>query len=154
VVTARASRVDVTEPEDPDFGRHDYASAFEVAVTGVQRSPRQWARAVFEDSPSAVRRFVVFGWKYVLHFRLGPRPSADHVLGWKVRREEPDLVALEVRSGLLSALKVVRVHDSRGVMTTYVRYERPLGRALWSAVAPVHHRTEPYLLGHAVPRGR
>jgi len=34
-------------------------------------------------------------------------------------------------------------------MTTFVRYERPLGRALWASVAAVHHRTEPYLLRHA-----
>lgn len=38
-------------------------------------------------------------------------------------------------------------------MTTSVRYERRSGRAIWSALSPVHHVTEPLLLTLAGRRG-
>jgi hypothetical protein len=72
-----------------------------------------------------------------------------HVSGWTIATRTTDAVVLEVRSSLLTAQKVVRTQSSRVTMTTFVRYERRTGRIVWSAVAPVHHRTEPYLLGHA-----
>jgi hypothetical protein len=59
------------------------------------------------------------------------------------------VIRLEVQSALVTAQKVLRLEDSRVVITTFVRYERTLGRAIWSAIAPVHHQTEPYLLRHA-----
>jgi hypothetical protein len=145
----RAHRVAVAETIDP-LGRSDYASAFAVPRAPADgRSPQQWARAAFERAPAALRSFVVFGWRYGLGLRLGPRASGDHVLGWKIDSETPDALVLAVQSALLSARKVVRVEPARVVMTTFVRYERAPARALWSAVAPVHHRTEPYLLGRA-----
>jgi Protein of unknown function (DUF2867) len=61
----------------------------------------------------------------------------------------PDATVLDLQSPLVTAQKVVRLETARVVMTTFVRYERPAGRALWSAVTPIHHRTEPYLLGRA-----
>jgi hypothetical protein len=61
----------------------------------------------------------------------------------------PAATILEAQSPLVTAQKVVRVDGSRVVMTTSLRYERRASRAVWSAIAPVHHRTEPYLLGHA-----
>jgi hypothetical protein len=92
---------------------------------------------------------VSFGWKYVLGFRLGPPSSPFHVSGWAIAARTTDAIVLEVHSSSLTAHKVVRTQSSRVTMTTFVRYERRMGRVAWSAVAPVHHRTEPYLLGHA-----
>ena len=80
-MATRAHRCEVTEGAD-DLGRSDYASAFEVTIgEGDGRSPEQWARAVFEGAPTAIRWFVVFGWRYVLGLRLGPRSSPDYVAG-------------------------------------------------------------------------
>ncbi len=131
-------------------GAHHYASAFEATIPDrVSLSPEQWARATFEDVPSPIGWFVSFGWKYVLGFRLGPRSSPVHVCGWTIATRTTDAVVLEVHSSSLTAYKVVRTQSCRVTMTTFVRYERRMGRMAWSAVAPVHHRTEPYLLGHA-----
>jgi hypothetical protein len=144
-----ARRVEVTEEIDT-LAAPDYASAFEVAIVGADaRSAEQWVRATFEGAPRALRRFVVVGWKYGLGFRLGPSSSPAHVLGWKIVTNTPDSIILELRSALMTAHKVLRVESSRILTTTFVRYERRTARALWSLVAPVHHRTEPYLLGHA-----
>jgi hypothetical protein len=60
-----------------------------------------------------------------------------------------DRIVLEVHSPLVTAKKAVRVEPSSVTMTTFVHYERPVGRAIWAALTPVHHRTEPYLLGRA-----
>lgn len=145
----RASRVAVAEENDT-LSKSDYASAFAARIIGTDdRSPEQWVRDTFEGAPRPLRWFVRVGWRYVLGFRLGPRPSPAHVLGWKIVSTTPEAIKLEVQSPLVTALKVLRVEDSRVVMTTFVRYERKSARAVWSAIAPVHHRTEPYLLGHA-----
>jgi hypothetical protein len=148
-VTTRARRVDVTE-DGATLSPSNYASAFEVSASGGDgRSPEQWARAAFEGAPRAMQWFILAGWRSVMWFRLGPRPSPDHVMGWAIVARAPDAITLEVRSALATARKVVRVDASRVVMTTFVRFEWWAGKAIWSAIAPVHHRTEPYLLGHA-----
>jgi hypothetical protein len=145
----RARRVEVVKEVD-DLPAPGYASAFEVDLSATDiRTPERWARDTFEGAPRVLRWFVLVGWRYVMWFRLGPRPSPDHVLGWRIAASAPDVMTLEVRSGLATAHKVVRVEVDRVVMTTYVVFERRLGRAVWSAIAPIHHRTEPYLLGHA-----
>jgi Protein of unknown function (DUF2867) len=134
------------------FAHPDYASAFEVLAPGSDRTAEQWVRAMFEAAPAAVRWLLVFGWKYVLRFRLGPRASPDHVLGWKIVANAPDSIVLELRSPLLSAQKILRTEHSRTFTMTLVRYERRFASVLWLAATPVHHRTEPYLLGRAAPR--
>jgi Protein of unknown function (DUF2867) len=146
----RAQRVAVDEEIDP-LERSDYATAFSVPRRAAdERSAEQWARAALEGAPAALRAFVVVGWRYGLGFRLGPRASGDHVLGWRIASNMPDTIVLALQSPLVTARKVVRVETARVVMTTFVRYERPAGRALWCAVTPVHHRTEPYLLRRAI----
>jgi hypothetical protein len=147
--SARARRVAVTE----ELGALDgpsYAGAFEVAVDATDvRSPAQWARAVFEGAPRLVRGFVVVGWQSVLGLRLARPTAPDHVLGWTIATVAADAILLEAHAPRLTAHKVLRVEASRVVLTTFVRYDRRGAHLLWSAVAPVHHRTEPYLLGHA-----
>jgi hypothetical protein len=147
--TGRAHRVDVVD-EIATLADPDYSSAFAVRRADSDgRTPEQWVRDVFEGAPVAVRSMVVFGWRYVSGFQLGPRPSADHVLGWKIVTDTPDAILLEVRSKRFTAQKVLRVEAAEVVTTTYVRYQQKVSRALWVSLAPVHHLTEPYLLGHA-----
>jgi hypothetical protein len=148
-MAARAHRCEITK--DPDvLGGSDYAGAFEVTITqGDDRSPEKWSRSVFEGAPTAIRWFVMFGWRFVLGLRLGPRLSPDYVSGWRIRDVRPGVITLEAGSWLLTANKEIRVASGSVRVSTFVRYRRGLGRAVWTLVAPVHHRTEPYLLGHA-----
>jgi hypothetical protein len=133
-----------------EIGRSGHASAFEVAINdGDSRSPEQWARAVFEGGPAAVQSFVELGWRYVLGLRLGPRSSPDHVSGWTVRNAGPDAISLDVHSWLLTATKDIRVANGTVRVGTVIRYERRLGRLVWTLVTPVHFLAEPYLLGYA-----
>jgi len=152
---SRASRVEVGEVlrTADTLADPDYATAFEVTVVGAQaRSAEEWARVIFEDAPPALRWFVVLGWKTILGLRLGSARSPDHVLGWKIQSKETETVVLEVCSALMTANKVVWVDASRLTVATFIRYDWRWGRAVWSAVAPVHHRTDPLLMTYAASR--
>jgi Protein of unknown function (DUF2867) len=148
-MAARAHRCEVSDRADDPQGA-DYASAFEVTIPkGDDRTPEQWARAVFEDTPATIRGFVAFGWRFVLRLRLGPRSTPDYVSGWRVQEARPDVIVLEVQSWLLTATKEIRIASGTLRMSTLVCYRRGLGRVIWTLAAPIHHRTEPYLLGYA-----
>jgi Protein of unknown function (DUF2867) len=131
-----------------------YAAAWEVAsAEGDARSPEQWARATFEDAPRALRAFIVAGWRVGLGLRLGPRPSPDHVLGWKIVSAGTDLIGLSVQSALLGTAHLMwQLEGSRVTLASFVRYEKRGARPIWWAVQPLHHRIVPYLLGRAASR--
>jgi len=117
---------------------------------GDARTAEQWARATFEDAPRALRAFIVAGWTAGLGLRLGPRPSPDHVLGWRIVTAAPDLITLSVQAALLGTAHIVlQLDSSRVVLASSVLYEKRGARPIWSAVPPVHHRIVPYLLGRA-----
>jgi hypothetical protein len=96
-----------------------------------------------------MRALVVAGWKLGLGLRLGPVPSDDHVLGWKIASISTDLVILEVKFRFGAAHNIVRVEGPRVVVATFVRHEERGGSTVWAMAAPLHHRIVPYLLGHA-----
>ena len=159
VRSPRARRIGVSEQTralDTLANAH-YAAAWEVAIAeGDERSAEQWAQATFEDAPRALRAFLVAGWTVGLGLHLGPRPSPDHILGWKIVTAAPEQIVLSVQSALLgTAHLVVAVESSRVVLTSLVRYEKRGARPIWSTVQPVHHQVIPYLLRRAAshPQG-
>ncbi len=128
----------------------DYTDAFEVPTDRTDtRTPEQWARALFEGAPRPMRWFLLFGWRWVLGLRLGPRPSSEHVLGWRIVETSPDAIRLELRSPLMTAHLILRVTSSKAVLTTHVSYTRLLAHPLWVAVGLIHRQTIPSLLGRA-----
>jgi hypothetical protein len=141
---------------------YDYASAFALTLTvspGRSTPPtgiapttaEQWARAVFEGAPAALRWCMVFGWRFVLGLRLHPDAAADQVLGWAVEApaSAPDTVTLAAASRFLRAENIVAVGEGVVVWVTVVRYDSQAARPLWAVAAAIHHRTIPFLLGHA-----
>jgi len=133
----------------------DYRDAFVVPLSSTDtRTPEQWARAVFESAPRPVRWFLLLGWRGVLGLRIGPRPSSDHVLGWRIAETSPEAVRLELRSALMTAHLILRVASSTAVLTTHVYYTRRLAHPLWAGVSLIHRQMIPYLLGRAVGRTR
>jgi hypothetical protein len=153
VGSVRARRVEVTAqtPGVDTAAGSAYAAAWEVTTPGGDaRSAEQWARTAFEDAPRAIRAFIVAGWTVGLGLQLGPRPSADHVLGWQIVSAAPDRIVLRVRSVLLGTGHLaLQVERSRVVLASFVRYERRGARTIWAAVQPLHHLILPYLFGHA-----
>jgi hypothetical protein len=153
----RARRIEVTEEirAFDTLAEADYSAAWEVMISaGDRRSAEQWARAIFEGAPRALRAFVVTGWIAGLRLRLGPRRSPDYVLGWTVVTTTPDLVILSVQSWMMTAHLMVSVEEKRVVLGSFVRYEKRGASALWSTVQPLHHQILPYLFGRASSRSQ
>ena len=154
MATNTVRRIAVTEDDRTDdlVEASNYAVAWEVAAAGAnRRSAEEWARAIFEHPPPALRRFVVVGWIWGLGLRLGPRASPDHVLGWAIASRARDRIILRVHSVVLgTAHFVLRVETSRIVLASFVRYEKPWAGAVWWLVKPLHHLIVTYLLAHAV----
>jgi hypothetical protein len=144
----RGHRVAVTEKPPFAIASPDYADAFEISrMPTDRRSAERWARDGFERLPVAARRSVLLIHRRILGFRLGPWVSPDHVFGWRIAMSEPELLHLEARSRLLSGDMVWRLHETRLVMTTFLRYEmQRTGWVVWSTLGNVHRGGAPHLL--------
>jgi hypothetical protein len=154
VKPGRVRRVEVPPQVAGSFARStaNYASAFAVTTEAADAwTPVQWARAVFEGAPAALRWWMVFGWTRVLGLRLARGPSDDHVLGWAIA--DSDLVAgstaLLATSRFLRACNTVTIEGPTVTWVTLVHYSSAAGRPLWALARPIHHLTIPYVLARA-----
>ncbi len=150
----RVRRVAVPQQMAASFARStaSYAAAFAVTTEAPSaRTPMQWANAVFEGAPSALRWCMVFGWTRVLGLRLGPRPSDFHVLGWAIADGAvlPGSTALIAQSRFLRASNIVTVEGSTVTWVTLVHYSSAAARPLWAIARPIHHVTIRFLLTRA-----
>jgi hypothetical protein len=154
----RARRVAVTEAPPLGVASPDYADAFEVTRRPTdRRSAERCARDGFAGLPLATRQAGLLAHRLLLGFHLGPWTSPDHVFGWRVVTSEPELLHLEARSRWLRGHMVWRLHDTRLVMTTFIRYEMSrTGSLVWGTTSPIHRASAPYLLVLAAtaPEGR
>jgi hypothetical protein len=129
--------------------RVDYADAF-LLEDGAERTPEQWARAVLEEAPAAVRSSLLSGWTSI-GLKVGG--SDGSILGWRLRRSTPDhvLLAADSRIGMPGELLFKR--QERGLLfATFVEHGNPAARAVWAGVEPVHVRIVRRLLEHAYGR--
>jgi hypothetical protein len=155
----RARRVPVVA-EEPLIGgdRYDYADAFEIRVREPdKRSAEQFARFALEQAPWPVRWTVRIVQRHLLRLRLGPRSSPDHIFGWKILTNQPDVIHLEAVSPLLGRGVLVgrRPDPTCAVITSYVFYTRPApARVAWKIAGPLHRWVARYLLEHAVAANR
>lgn len=127
----------------------DHTDAFVVSTgkaTG-ERDAEAWARAFLEGAPLRVRLALLSGWTG-LGLRLDPRPGADRVLGWSVRRREPDLAIVGAESilGLQGELVLRRGQDTV-TFSTLVRTASPTAQRVWSRVVGSHLSVVPNVLG-------
>jgi hypothetical protein len=151
----RARRIDVPDEPPAGMGRYDYADAFEIRVPEPDpRSAEQFARDAIEGAPWPARTAVLVAWQHVLRFRLGPRPSPDHVIGAQIVRSEPDMVQLAMPSPLLDGVIVGRKVDGvNWVVATYLSYRRPrTAHVVWAVLSPLHRWLARYLMEHAAVR--
>jgi hypothetical protein len=144
----RAHRVAVTEQPPSAVAPPDYADAFEIPRRPADpRSAERWARDGFERLPMAARRSGLLAHRWILGFRLGPWASPDHVFGWRIALSEPELLHLEAQSTLFSAHMAWRLHDTRLVMTTFLRYEmHRTASVVWAVAGNFHRGSTPHLL--------
>ena len=124
----RARRVRVTDPIAA-ARRHDYADAFELRLGGPDRcSPEEWVRAGVDATPAWIKRIA---------------GAKDGLGSARVVESRADLVVLEASDPLMDTVMVGRnVEGERRLLTTVLRYRRPLlTRAVWAVVGILHRRT-------------
>jgi hypothetical protein len=132
------------------LARIDYQDAF-LADTGLaqDRTAEQWAREVLEGAPVSTRRTLSRGWSG-LGLRLGPARSDRHVLGWEIRRSDPDAVLLGACGRLgLSGELIFQRSPCALLYATVVQLENRVARGLWAAIESRHRRVVQGLLERA-----
>jgi hypothetical protein len=126
----------------------DYVDAFLVDIA-QHVTAEQWARAVLQDAPLAVRSRLVAGWS-ALGLKLGSGRSGRSLLGWEVRIDTPEFVLLgaDSRIGMPGELLFKRQRHAM-LFCTFVQHNNNIARAVWTAVEPTHVRTVRDILEHA-----
>jgi hypothetical protein len=130
------------------LGRPDYVDVFTI-TTGdrAARSPEEWVRAVLEETPSG--RSAPRLWR-LLGLRLAPRPSPEHVQGWRIADRGDGWIRLEVSSWFMTAHAVVLVEEERVSLALFVRYDRWIAAVIWPPVSVLHRRGAPVMLRQAM----
>jgi hypothetical protein len=129
----------------------DYTSVFEVTPAGSGPA-HGWLRAVFDGAPAPYRRLLRAGWLLALRLHLASATDPAHVQGWTLAIDGPDRASLTAAGPRVAARNDVRRAGAALTWTTVVSYRSPVGRALWTVAAPVHHLTLPWLLRRAARR--
>jgi hypothetical protein len=129
----------------------DYVDIFTAtAAEAADTSPEQWVRAVLERVPAGMRRFVPLAHRFLLGLRLEPRPSPDHLLGWKIADRGDSWLRIEAASWFMTAHCVLHVDDRQVSLATFVRYDRRLAALVWPPVSIIHRQVGLALMRHAV----
>jgi hypothetical protein len=131
-----------------DLADADYADTFTVQTDrAAEKSAEQWARALLEES--ALGRKAPILWT-LLGLRLGPRPSVDHVQGWKIAERGEGWIRVETSSWCLTTHAVMRSDDGKVSLALFVRFDKPAAAAIWAPVAPLHRKGAPMMVREAV----
>jgi hypothetical protein len=143
------------------LSRIDYHDAFSVGPVsgpypgpgpGQERTGEQWARAVLEDAPEAMRRKLLTGW-HRLGLDLGSPESPDRVLGWEIRRRAPDFILLGASSPLgLRGELFFQARPDGLLAATFIEQRDVAARALWALIVPRHQQIVRSLLTQAIGR--
>ncbi len=126
----------------------DYADHVALA-TEADATPEQWARAMFGHVPGPAERLI---WAGLLQLRLSRGRSPATVAGWRIGGRGADWIRLEAASWFLTANLVVRATDGRVSLTTFLHYDRGLGRLVWPPLSAIHRRLIPGVLRGAAAR--
>lgn len=121
----------------------------ETVNPALEASPERWARASLEDA-SAVGRSVA--WRALLNLRLKSGLSSDHVAGWKIVDRGAKWIRLEASSWFMTANIVFHEEDGQVSFATYIRYDNPIAKIVWTPVSVIHRRLAPDVLRAGVRR--
>lgn len=133
-------RIDVTDPIAA-ARRYDYADAFELRLEGPDRcSPEEWVRAGVDATPAWVKRIA---------------GNADGLGSARIVESDAGVVVLEDSDPLMDTVMVGRnVEPGRRVLTTVLRYRRPLlARAVWAIVGILHRRAARQVVAGGLRQG-
>jgi hypothetical protein len=128
----------------------DYVDRFTL-TTDADATPERWARAMFGDVPSAGEQLI---WRGLLGLRLSRGRSPQTVGGWRIAGRGAGWIRLEAASWFLTGNLLVDTAEGEVSLTTFVRYDRRVGRIVWPPLSAVHRRLVPGVLREAAARIR
>jgi hypothetical protein len=137
------------------LSRIDYEDTFLLDTRSARDlTGEQWSRAMLEDAPTLVRNALLCAWS-VLGLRLGSDRSDRQVLGWELRRSNPEfaLLGADARLGLEAEL-LFKPRRHTLLFATFVEQEDRLARAMWAGIEPAHGPIVRYMLEQAGLRAR
>ncbi len=143
-------RVGVTDPIAA-ARRYDYADAFEVRLPEPDPYPPEtWVRAGLGATPGWVEWVVG-----LLRLSSASESAADHVSSFRIVESGPEVIHLETSLPLMHVVLVGRnVEPTRRMLTTVLRYERPvLARFIWAIVGIGHRWAVPRVIAGKVSAG-
>ena len=133
------------------LSRLDYTDSFEAKTSTAQElTAEEWARRVLEGAPPWFRIGAPGTW-FALGLKHGLPWSRGNVLGWPVRRNEPDLILLgaDSRTGAAAELFLKRGPDSL-FFATLLQLDNPVMARVWSAMEAYHRGVVAKLLRRGV----
>ena len=152
--SARQIAVPAEARQVSTLARIDYEDAHQLETQRAgELTAEQWARAILQDAPAAVRNVLRSGWAS-LGIQLGETNDPDLVLGWELRRNDPDralLAASGARLGLIGEVLLLRWQDAL-VVATFIEFANPVARAVWVGVGPGHRQVVRRVLDQGVHR--
>ena len=131
--------------------RIDYEDCFVVETDdAMELSAEEWARRILEGAPTRFKVSAPATW-LALGLKHGLPWSDDNILGWPIRRSEPDFVVLgaQSRTGMPAELLVKR-DKSSVLIATLIQHRGPVMKRVWSFVEGPHQRIVPALLARGV----
>lgn len=143
--------VAVFEPFPGSGGGYDYADAFEIPRRAADtRSAEAWARDGFGRMPANSLRKGMLAHRHLLGFELGPAFSPEHIFGWHIRESHEGLLHLFAHGPRMDGHMLWRLLDDRLVMSTFVKFNKPVVAAcIWSFAGKIHRDSVPGLLKRA-----
>lgn len=136
----------------------NYVDLYTAPIKAVGASAEQLARAAYEES-SAWGRFLA--WRTFLGLGLQPHPwmpptvprgAPDYVAGWKIVDRGATWIRISARSWFMTAFCVFEIDEGRASFATFVRYDRGVGRLVWTPVSVIHRRIASDVLRAGVRR--
>jgi hypothetical protein len=155
-MTGEVRQVDVppSARELSTLPRIDYCDTFLFDVGSRHAdSAEDLIREVLEGAPLTVRTQLLSGWSAIgLKVSSGSERS---VLGWDVRRSQPDHVLLGADSRIGMPGELLLKKEGRALLfATFVAQRNLIARAVWAVTEPVHVRVVRDILGQAGRRLR
>ncbi len=136
------------------LSRIDYEDCFLVPIGSdvYEHTAEEWAREMIEGAPRATRESLIRGWR-MIGLRNGPADAPDRVLGWEIRRDEPDIVLLGARSWIGMSGELLFKREPEGILfATFISQGNPAAKLLWAPIGPNHRRIVSGLLAKAAAR--
>ncbi|NKY56350.1 hypothetical protein HGA15_09320 [Nocardia flavorosea] len=126
---------------------YHYADQFVLPTKAdATGTPEEWAHVALGEVAGRGGQLI---WRGLLGLRLARRSAPEQVAGWPIVERGDTWITLAAPSWMLTGNLVFEVGAESVSLVTFIRYERPIGKWIWTRAARAHRRLAPGLLADA-----